>query len=188
MRTDRWLIALALFAGAMLVPAPVAACGCSPIIERPAVTPLAEVQEQLAGADQVFLGRVAYRDHETTTFSVAAYWKGSGAPTNTLRAGSVLADGSVVISDCDFGFANDTQYIVFAHRTSRGLAASSCSMTRQASQAAQLIQLLDQATPRQVVGPPEASERVLPNPYQPSPRQEPRSLPSGGPRKPKRRR
>ena len=163
MRTDRWLIALASLAGAMLVPAPVAACGCSPIIERPALTPLGEAQEQLAGADQVFLGRVADRDDETTTFSVEAYWKGSGAPTNTLRAGSVLADGTVVISDCDYGFANDTQYIVFANRTSRGLAASSCSMTRPASQAAQLIQLLDLAAPRQVVGPPEASGRVLPN-------------------------
>ena len=30
--------------------------------------------------------------------------------------------------------------------------------------------------------------RAQPNTYQPSPRQEPRSLPSGGPRKPKRRR
>jgi hypothetical protein len=163
MRIDRWLIAMAALAGPMLVPAAVAACGCTPIIERPTLTPLAEVQEQLAGADQVFLGRVANRDDANTTFSVEAYWKGSGSPTHTLRGGSVLPDGTVVISDCDFGFANNIQYIVFAHRTSRGLTASSCSMTRQASQAGELIRLLDQATPRQVVRPPEASQRVLPN-------------------------
>ena len=155
MRIDRWLIALVSLAGPMLVPVSVAACGCAPIIERPTLTPLAEVQEQLAWADQVFLGRVANRNDETVTFSVEAYWKGSGAPTHILRGGSILPDGTLVISDCDFGFADNTRYIVFAHRTSRGLTASSCSMTRPFDQAGELTRLLDRAVPRQVVSPPE---------------------------------
>ena len=163
MRVDRWLIALATVAGPMLVPAPVTACGCTPIIERPTLTPLAEVQEQLAWADQVFLGRVADRTDENTTFSVEAYWKGSGAPTHLLRGGSALPDGAVVISDCDFGFAANTRYVVFAHRTSRGLAASSCSMTRSFEQAGELVRLLDRAVPRQGIRAPVKAERVLPN-------------------------
>jgi hypothetical protein len=161
MRIDRWLIALASLAGPMLVPAPAAACGSTPIIERPTLTPLAEVQEQLAWAEQVFLGRVADRDDENTTFSVEAYWKGTGAPTYIVGGGSTLPDGTQVISDCDFGFVANTRYVVFAHRTSRGLTASSCSMTRPVDQAGELIRLLDRAVPRQSVRPPERSDLVL---------------------------
>jgi len=163
MRIDRWLIALASLSGAILLPAPVEACGCTPIIERPALAPLADVQEQLTGADQVFLGRVADRDDERITFSVEAYWKGSGTPSQTLRGGSSLSDGTLVISDCDFGFASNTRYVVFAHRTSGGLKASSCSMTREFDQAGDLIRLLDRAVPRQIVNPQERNDRVLPN-------------------------
>lgn len=84
------------------------------------------------------------------TLSVEASWKGSGASTQILRAGTVLPDGTEVINTCDFGFESGVRYLVFAHRTSRGLAASSCSMTRRFDQAGDLIGLLDRATPRQI--------------------------------------
>lgn len=163
MRINAWLIALASVAATLLVPVEAVACGCSPVLDRPALTPLAQVQEQLAWADQVFLGRVADRNSETVTLSVEASWKGSGASTQTLRVGTVLPDGTEVISDCDFGFESQVQYVVFAHRTSRGLAASSCSMTRRVDQAGDLIGLLDRATPRQAVFPRAKLDQLPPN-------------------------
>ena len=163
MRINGWLIVLASVAGSALAPAPAAACGCTPVVDRPMLTPLAEIQEQLGWADQVFLGRVTNRAIEGVTLAVEAYWKGTGAATQTLRGGSVLPDGTEVISDCDFGFASDARYVVFAHRTSRGLVVSSCSKTRQFEQAGELIRLLDQATPRQIVSPAAAIDRRPPN-------------------------
>jgi hypothetical protein len=151
MRINGWLVALTFCAGTSALPAPTLACGCTPVIDRRLLTPLAEVQEQLVWADQVFLGRVANRTVEAITLSVEAYWKGSGASTQTLLGDRGLSDGTVVISDCDFSFAIDSSYVVFAHRTPRGLGASSCSMTRQLDQAGGLIQLLDRAAPRQAV-------------------------------------
>jgi hypothetical protein len=106
---------------------------------------------------------VADRNRETVTLSVEASWKGSGASTQTLRVGTVLPDGTEVISDCDFGFESQVQYVVFAHRTSRGLAASSCSMTRRVDQAGDLIGLLDRATPRQAVIPRAKLDHLPPN-------------------------
>ena len=163
MRINLWLIVLASVAGPVLVPVPAAACGCTPVVERPTLTPLAQIQEQLGWADQVFLGRVTNRAIESITLTVEAYWKGTGAATQTLLGGSVLSDGTEVISDCDFGFASDVRYVVFAHRTSRGLVVSSCSMTRQFEQAGEVIQLLDRATPRQIVTPGAPTDRLPPN-------------------------
>lgn len=160
MRINGWLIALASVAAPLHVPIEAAACGCSPVIDRPALPPLAQVQEQLAWADQVFVGRVTGRNNETVTLSVEASWKGSGAPAQTLRVATVLPDGTEVISDCDFGFESEVRYVVFAHRTSRGLAASSCSMTRRVDQAGDLIGLLDRATPRQAVSPRAKLEQL----------------------------
>ena len=163
MRINGWLVTLTFCAGTSALPVPALACGCTPVIDRPMLTPLAEVQEQLVWADQVFLGRVANRTVEAITFAVEAYWKGSGASTQTLLGDRALSDGTVVISDCDFSFGVDSSYVVFAHRTPRGLGASSCSMTRQLDQAGRLIQLLDRAAPRQAVRPLVLHDPLPPN-------------------------
>lgn len=148
-----WVIVVALGTSAFAAPGIALACGCTPVLDRPVLTPLAEVQEQLAWADQVFLGRVSARTDTSITFDVEAFWKGQGARQQTLVGGAVLPNGTLVISDCDFGFESDVRYVVFAAREARGLTASSCGLSRPFEQAAALLQLLDRVTPRRAVPP-----------------------------------
>lgn len=144
-------VALSLAALATALPAVAYACGCTPVLGRPVLTPEAEVAEQLAWSDLVFLGRVSGSDDRTLTFDIEAYWKGDGAPTVLLNGPLVHADGSMTISDCDYSFASNTVYVVFAHRTARGLSASSCSKTSRLEDAAALLTRLDRVAARRVV-------------------------------------
>lgn len=155
MTTFRGLVvALLLAACATALPAVAYACGCTPIAGRSVLTPEAEVAEQLAWSDLVFLGRVSASDARTLTFDIEAYWKGDGAPTVLLNGPLVHPDGSMTISDCYYSFVSNAVYVVFAHRTARGLTTPSCSKTRRLEDAAALLTLLDRVASRRVVRPP----------------------------------
>ena len=157
------IVALVVSLYAIATPDPAWACGCTPIIDRPWLTPQAAVEEQLAWADRVFLGRVTSRTDELVQLSVEAYWKGDGASTETVVSSVSLPNGSIVISDCDYSFENARPYVVFAHRTSKGLSVSSCSMTESLDRATTLVALLDRAAPRRVVNPKIEAATQPPN-------------------------
>lgn len=137
------------------------ACGCAPIPGQALSTPRGEVQAHLAAADHVFLGRVLSRSDLGVTFDVEASWKGLISRQQILAGDEVLPDGSVVISDCQYSFASDARYVVFAARTPRGLVASSCGLTRRVDQAPALLELLDQLTPRRLVAPVDAQGEAV---------------------------
>ncbi len=162
-RIDTRIVALVVSLYAIATPAPAWACGCTPSIDRPWLTPQAAVDEQLAWADRVFLGRVSSRTDVVVVFSIEAYWKGDGASTEAVASGVLLPNGSIAISDCDYSFENARLYVVFAHRTPKGLSVSSCSMTQSLDSAATLVARLDRAAPRRVVNPMIRAAKQPPN-------------------------
>lgn len=107
------VIVLALIASVLLPPG-AAACTCFFPTKPPTDAELArDIAAGVREAKAVFRGRVLTSDTYTVTFEVDAVWKGNVARRFAMPSGAVpQADGTVMISSCDFPFERDKTYIV----------------------------------------------------------------------------
>jgi hypothetical protein len=145
-RTLRTRIAIVtLAAGWLLTPSPVWACGCSPTadwsFER-------QVTEEFNWADRVFAGTVVRNDDRSVALRVDATWKGGDSEVIVVDQGFISEDGGTAINTCDFAFRPGARYVVFAHRSDRGLTASQCGHTGQWALASRVVELLEALAPR----------------------------------------
>jgi hypothetical protein len=179
------LISLALF-GALGIPFVVSsdaeACVCFEV-PRSRAQQKQYIEKELQQAVAVFLGEVVATDSLKATFKINRVWKGKLGAEVTIRTGARAEAGGVFVWDsCDWSYQRGQRYLIFAYGSSvEEMKAMKCTPTATEEAAGSTRVLLDEITRGTARNP-------LPNTYQPSPRQVRRSPPSGGARKPKRRR